>query len=135
MPGHTAQTHQESRFAAAVDVHQPNDDELRSGVLTLFTCGNKCAVISEDGRKGNRESRLSHARMQMVTGRFACRICSMSGELDIRMPNKKKCEGTHLEATEGGTSQDVERMWPSEGHEPGREKVRERKRVSDRRHL
>ena len=62
MPGHTAQTHKESRFAAAADVHQPNDDELRSGVRALFTRGDECAVVSEDGRKGSRESRLRHMR-------------------------------------------------------------------------
>ena len=44
-------------------------------------------------------------------------------EGDIRTLNKKGTEGTHpLEATEGWTSQKMERMSPSEGHELGKDK-------------
>jgi hypothetical protein len=60
--GHTAHTYQASRFAAAAGVYQPNDDGLRSDVLTLFMHGDECAVVSGDGWKGCRESVLHRMR-------------------------------------------------------------------------
>ena len=94
-------------------MHQPNNDKRRSGGITLVTCGGECVLSSQrvDGRGAM--SRYCIACAHADGDREVCspNLFHEGGEGDIRTPNQKGVEGTHsLEATEGGTCQDSERM-------------------------
>ena len=122
---HIAYTYRASIFATAAGVHQPNDDEQRSGVLTLFTRGDECVLSSQrmDGR-GVVSLYCIACTLADGDGEISSpNLFGEGGEGDIRTPNKKGAEGIHpLEATEGGTCQDTERTLPSEGQELVRDK-------------
>ena len=94
-------------------MHQPNNDKRRSGGITLVTCGGECVLSSQrvDGRGAMSRYCIACAHADGDREVGSPNLFHEGGEGDIRTPNQKGVEGTHsLEATEGGTCQDSERM-------------------------
>ena len=124
VPGHTLHTHWESDLPLLLAcISQMMINEEVRGIPYLHDDEH---VLSSQriGRRGA----LSQHGITCAHAGSNSDICLPDSfhegeEGDIRISNKKGTEGTHpLEATEGWTSQKMERMSPSEGHELGKDK-------------
>ena len=123
--GDVARTYRASRFAAAAAAHQPNDDELRSGVLTLFTRGDEHALSSQSMVLRGAVSRCCIAcRMQMATGRDRRQICSarVGREISEHQTKKVRRALTRWKPQREGHVRTRRERHPSDGQELVRDK-------------